>query len=95
MSNSLKLYTQNNCMYCEIMKAKLDAWGIKYDVINLTEHPEHKQFLIDQDLRMVPQLFYNGEKVNPDDTNDFEKSDLLKTLSTRWPGEDSGVEDMS
>lgn len=95
MSNSLKLYTQDNCIHCELMKVKLDAWGIKYDIINLTEQPEHKQFLKERNLRLVPQLFYNDEKVNDVDTSDFEKSDLLKALSTKWPGEDSGLEDLS
>lgn len=95
MSNLLKLYTQDNCSYCTTMKRKLDSWGIEYDTINLTEQPEYKTFLKEQGLRTVPQLFFNGIKLNNVDTDSFDHHELLKSMRTAWPGQDGGVEDMS
>ncbi len=95
MSNSLRLYTQNNCGYCVTMKNKLDSWGIKYETINISESAVGKQFLKEQGLTTVPQLFFNDLKLNNVDTEQFDHHALLKSMRTVWPGQDSGVEDMS
>lgn len=95
MSNLLKLYTQNNCGYCSIMKRKLDSWGIEYDTINVSENVEGKQFLKEQGLKTVPQLFFKDLKLNNVDTDMFDQHQLLQSLRTIWPGQDGGVEDMS
>tara|TARA_B100000927_G_scaffold287748_1_gene281144 strand:- start:1781 stop:2068 length:288 start_codon:yes stop_codon:yes gene_type:complete len=95
MSNLLKLYTQNDCGYCVSMKRKLDSWGIEYETINISEDTKGKQFLKEQGLKTVPQLFFKDLKLNNVDTNMFDQHQLLQSLRTVWPGQDSGVEDMS
>ena len=47
MSSSIKLtlYTQVDCVFCEIMKAKLDDWGYSYDVINISEDVSKRAWL--------------------------------------------------
>ena len=94
MSNSLRLYTQDNCSYCVQMKRKLDSWGINYEIINLSETPEAKYFLKEQGLRTVPQLFFNDIKLNNVDTDNFDHHALLQSLRTAWPGQDGGVDNM-
>ena len=95
MSNLLRLYTQNDCGYCVSMKRKLDSWGIEYETINISEDTKGKQFLKEQGLKTVSQLFFKDLKLNNVDTNMFDQHQLLQSLRTVWPGQDSGVEDMS
>ena len=95
MSNLLRLYTQNDCGYCVSMKRKPDSWGIEYETINISEDAKGKQFLKEQGLKTVPQLFFKDLKLNNVDTNMFDQHQLLQSLRTVWPGQDSGVEDMS
>lgn len=95
MSNLLKLYTQNNCGYCVTMKRKLDSWGIEYETINISDNPEGKQFLKEQGLRTVPQLFFRDLKLNNVDTDQFDQHQLLMSMRTVYPSQDGGVEDMS
>tara|TARA_B100000963_G_scaffold361523_1_gene397424 strand:- start:2935 stop:3168 length:234 start_codon:yes stop_codon:yes gene_type:complete len=77
------------------MKRKLDSWGIEYETINISEDAKGKQFLKEQGLKTVPQLFFKDLKLNNVDTNMFDQHQLLQSLRTVWPGQDSGVEDMS
>ena len=35
MKHQLTLYTQPQCMYCDMMKTKLDRWGYRYEVVNI------------------------------------------------------------
>jgi glutaredoxin 3 len=55
----LTVYTKNNCPYCDRAKALLENRGITYQTINLEEQPDAREFLVDQGLRSVPQIF-NG-----------------------------------
>ena len=95
MSNLLRLYTQDDCGYCVRMKRKLDQWGIEYETINISEDAKGKHFLKEQGLKTVPQLFFKDLKLNNVDTDNFDQHALLSSLRTTWPGQDSGVEDMS
>ena len=77
------------------MKEKLDSWGIEYDTINISENAEGKNFLKEQGLKTVPQLFFKDLKLNNVDTDKFDHHKLLQSMRTIWPGQDGGVEDMS
>ena len=92
MLPSLKLYTQNNCSYCDAMKSKLDSWGYKYDVINISEQPDAKQFLKDRGHQVVPQLYDDGVHLNKVDTLRFTKEMLEHALSWGNDAYQGGVE---
>ena len=82
MSSSIRLtiYTQTNCVYCEIMKHKLDTWGYEYDVVNLNIRPEAKSFMKIAGHKTVPQLYWNKTHLNKVDTADFTKNNLEEQL---------------
>jgi glutaredoxin 3 len=53
----LTVYTKNNCPFCDRAKALLESKGVPYKAINVQDDPESKDFLMDQGLRSVPQIF--------------------------------------
>jgi len=60
----LTVYSKNNCPYCVRAKALLESKQVDYKEINIEEDPESRQFLLDQGLRSVPQIF-NGTTLIP------------------------------
>jgi len=60
----LTIYTRDNCPYCDQAKTLLEIRGIVYNTINLEQQPEAREFLVDQGLRSVPQVF-NGTTLIP------------------------------
>ena len=56
---TLTVYTKNNCPFCDQAKALLESKGVTYNTVNLEEQPDARDFLVDQGLRSVPQIF-NG-----------------------------------
>lgn len=65
MSNSIKMYTQNNCPYCTIMKDKLDSWCMNYDIVNVSEDLSSKKFLKERGHRTVTMETYILTKLTP------------------------------
>lgn len=55
----LTVYTKDNCPFCDRAKALLESKGIEYKTINVGQQTEAREFLVDQGLRSVPQIF-NG-----------------------------------
>lgn len=53
----LTVYSKNNCSFCDRAKTLLESKGVAYNVINIEDQPEAREFLIDQGLRSVPQIF--------------------------------------
>jgi len=92
MSNSIRLYTQNDCPYCVIMKKKLDQWGISYETINISENLDGRNFLKENNHRTVPQLYYGTIHLNKVDTADFTKQIMFSEMMLRYDENDSGVE---
>lgn len=56
---TLTVYTKNNCPWCDQAKALLESRGVTYNTINVESQPDAREFLVDQGLRSVPQIF-NG-----------------------------------
>jgi glutaredoxin len=56
---TLTVYTKNNCPFCDRAKSLLESRGVAYNTINLEQQPDARDFLVDQGLRSVPQIF-NG-----------------------------------
>ena len=94
MSNLVRLYTQNDCPYCVIMKKKLDGWGMNYELINVSENLEAKKFLKERGHRTVPQLYYRNIHLNKVDTVDFTKKIMFSEMMLAYDNQenDSGVE---
>ena len=89
-SPRLILYTQDDCVFCETMKMKLQDWGYTWDEVNLNKMPEHKAFLKEQGHRTVPQLYNGNNHLNKVDTHDFTKEMLEEQLD--WDSYAGGVE---
>ena len=73
---TLTVYTKNNCPFCDRAKSLLESRGVAYNTINLEEQPDARDFLVDQGLRSVPQIFngttllqggYQGLAAQPED----------------------------
>jgi len=79
----LRLYTKNNCSFCDLMKSKLKNWGYEYEVINIQEDEEAKAFIVlDEGHKTVPQLYYNNINVNRGiDTRDFNQFMLREAMN--------------
>ena len=58
----LTIYTKNVCPYCVKAKNYLNMKGIAYETINIEEDRDGRNFLVDQGLRSVPQIFV-GKKL--------------------------------
>jgi glutaredoxin len=56
----IKVYTKNNCPFCDRAKALLESKGKMYIAINIEENQSEREFLVDQGLRSVPQIFKDG-----------------------------------
>ncbi len=47
MAKTITIYTTNTCAYCVMVKKWLDSKGLGYDVVNLDDHPERVQELLE------------------------------------------------
>lgn len=47
MAKDITIFTTNTCSYCGMVKRFLDMKGLKYQVVNLDEHPERNQEALD------------------------------------------------
>ncbi len=60
----IKVYTINNCGYCEAAKALLKSLNLSYQEINLTTDDEGRRDLVQNTgHRTMPQIFVDGEFV--------------------------------
>jgi glutaredoxin len=42
VAKNITIFTTNTCSYCAMVKRFLDMKGMKYEVVNLDEHPERQ-----------------------------------------------------
>lgn len=56
----ITIYTSQSCAPCKILKAKLQLLGWKFIEKDVSD-PVNKQFLFDNNLRSVPQVFVDGK----------------------------------
>jgi glutaredoxin len=57
----LKVYSKNNCPFCEQAKGLLTKKGIQFDVVKIDEDNEAREWLLEQNHRTVPQLYLDGK----------------------------------
>ena len=56
----ITVYSKNNCPFCDRAKALLESKDIPFTVIKMEDEPSAREFLMDQGLRSVPQIFKDG-----------------------------------
>ena len=60
----IEVYTKSWCGYCRMAKDLLDAQGLDYTEIDLTDDPGKEKEVIDRSGQMtVPQIFIDGESI--------------------------------
>jgi glutaredoxin 3 len=59
----ITVYTKDNCPFCDRAKALLESKGVEYTTINIGIRTEAREFLVDQGLRSVPQIFNGAELI--------------------------------
>jgi len=57
----LTIYSKNNCPFCDRAKHLLETKGIEFNVVNIDNDPEAREWLINEGHRSAPQLYLNGE----------------------------------
>ena len=55
----LTVYTKDKCPFCDLAIALLETKGIEYTTVNVGVRTEARDYLVEQGLRSVPQIF-NG-----------------------------------
>jgi glutaredoxin 3 len=59
----ITIYTRNACPFCDRAKALLESRGVEFKTINIEEHPEAREFLVDGGHRSVPQIFKGNQHI--------------------------------
>lgn len=57
----ITLYSKPNCPFCVMAKNYLDTNQFEYEVIDITETPEAREFLLNEGHRTMPQIYHNGK----------------------------------
>ncbi len=53
MAKTITIYTTNTCAYCEVVKRFLNTKGLTYTVVNMDDHPEVRQKIIEMSGAMT------------------------------------------
>jgi glutaredoxin 3 len=56
----ITVYSKNDCPFCDRAIALLESKDIPFKIIKMEENTGAREFLMEQGLRSVPQLFKNG-----------------------------------
>lgn len=57
----ITLYSKPNCPFCVMAKNYLDTNQFEYEVIDITETPDAREFLLNEGHRTMPQIYHNGK----------------------------------
>lgn len=55
------IYSKPNCHRCNLCKKKLNFYNIPYIEIDISNNDQTRRWLLSQNLRTVPQIFYNDK----------------------------------
>ena len=56
----ITVYSKNSCPFCDRAIALLESKSIPFQVIKMEENTGAREFLMEQGLRSVPQIFKDG-----------------------------------
>ena len=60
----VKIYTTSTCVYCKGAKEYLKGKGINFEEINLSEHPDRVQEMVQMTGQMgVPVILIDGQVI--------------------------------
>lgn len=87
MAERVVVYVTDYCPYCVRAKSLLDKRHIPYDVVDVSNDPEKRQWLVDTTRRRtVPQIFIDGTPVGgSDDLHELDRSGKLATMMSAQP----------
>ena len=57
----LTIYSKKVCPFCVNAKNFLTAKGIEFDVVDIEENEDAREFIKSQGHRTVPQIYHNGK----------------------------------
>ena len=57
----ITVYSKNNCPYCDQAKHYLKNKNIPYREVNIEQDAEAREFITQEGLRTVPQIFMDGK----------------------------------
>lgn len=57
----ITLYSKPHCPYCDMAKQYLTKHEFEYEVIDISENEEARDFLIAEGHRTMPQIYYKGK----------------------------------
>ena len=60
---TVKVYTKNACGYCNMAKNLLKSKNITFEEVNIQDHPEAREFVINEGHRTMPQIYINEKNV--------------------------------
>lgn len=82
MAKNITVYTTNTCAYCVMVKKYLTSKGQEYKVVNLDEHPEERQKVINMSGSMtVPVTVIANENSAPDITVGWKPGKLAAAIA--------------
>ncbi len=61
----IEIYSKNSCPYCTMAKRLLESKGQEYEEINLSQHPERTDEMIERSggKMSVPEIFISGKLI--------------------------------
>lgn len=82
MAKKIIIYTTNTCAYCVMVKKYLESKGQSYDIVNLDEHPEERQKVIElSGARTVPVTVISNENSAPNITVGWNPGKLAAAIA--------------
>lgn len=65
----VEIYSTMFCGYCARAKALLDKKGVRYEDVDLLEHPDRREEMVERagGRTTVPQIFIDGKHVGGSD----------------------------
>jgi glutaredoxin len=60
---TVKVYTKNACGYCNMAKNLLKSKDITFEEVNIEDHPEAREFVINEGHRTMPQIYINEKSI--------------------------------
>jgi glutaredoxin 3 len=84
------MYMKPTCGYCQRAMSLFRQKGVKFETVDISEHPERRQEMIERSAgrTTVPEIFINGRHIGGcDDLMALDRSGQLDTmLAEQAPG---------
>lgn len=79
----ITIFTTNTCAYCAMVKKYLDHKNLKYEVVNLDDHPERNQeaFDISGGAMTVPITIIRRAELEPQVVVGWQIGQLARALA--------------